>query len=57
MGCYFRLASSNTLMLLAKEIPELKIDCDCRKLKPGMPLKAAEELNIDLNASYTIGGF
>ena len=37
------------------EIPELKIDCDCRKPKPGMLLKAAEELNIDLNASYMIG--
>lgn len=37
------------------EIPELKIDCDCRKPKPGMLLKAAEELNIDLKASYMIG--
>lgn len=37
------------------EIPELKIECDCRKPKPGMLLKAAEELNIDLKASYMIG--
>ena len=37
------------------EVPELKIDCECRKPKPGMLLKAAEELNIDLNASWMIG--
>lgn len=37
------------------EIPELKIECDCRKPKPGMLLKASEELNIDLKASYMIG--
>ena len=37
------------------EIPELKIDCDCRKPKPGMLLKAAEDFNIDLSKSYMIG--
>ena len=37
------------------EIPELKIDCDCRKPKPGMLLKAAEDLNIELSSSYMIG--
>ena len=37
------------------EIPELKINCDCRKPKPGMLLKAAKELNIDLQASWMIG--
>ena len=37
------------------EIKELKIDCDCRKPKPGMLLKAAEDYNIDLNQSYMIG--
>lgn len=37
------------------EIPELKIDCDCRKPKPGMLFKAAEDLNIDLAQSYMIG--
>jgi D-glycero-D-manno-heptose 1,7-bisphosphate phosphatase len=37
------------------EIPELKIDCDCRKPKPGMLLKAAEEFNIDLSQSWMIG--
>lgn len=37
------------------EIVELKIDCDCRKPKPGMLLKAAEEYNIDLGSSWIIG--
>ena len=37
------------------EIPEFKIDCDCRKPKPGMLLKAAEDFNIDLSQSYMIG--
>lgn len=37
------------------EIPELKFDCDCRKPKPGMLLKAAEDFNIDLSKSYMIG--
>lgn len=37
------------------EIPELKFDCDCRKPKPGMLLKAAEDLNIDLSQSWMIG--
>ena len=37
------------------EIPELKIDCDCRKPKPGMLLKAAKDCNIDLNQSWMIG--
>ena len=29
--------------------------CDCRKPRPGMLLKVASELNIDLRASYVIG--
>ncbi|MBQ4058405.1 MAG: HAD-IIIA family hydrolase [Lachnospiraceae bacterium] len=37
------------------EIPELKIDCDCRKPKPGLLLRAAEDLNIELERSYMIG--
>lgn len=37
------------------EVKELKIDCDCRKPKPGMLLKAAEDFNIDLSLSYMIG--
>ena len=37
------------------EVMELKIDCDCRKPKPGMLLKAAADLNIDLSQSYMVG--
>jgi D-glycero-D-manno-heptose 1,7-bisphosphate phosphatase len=37
------------------EIPELKIDCDCRKPKAGMLFKAAKEMNIDLANSWMIG--
>ena len=37
------------------EVKELKLDCDCRKPKPGLLLKAAEELNIDLSKSWMIG--
>lgn len=37
------------------EVVELKIDCDCRKPKPGMLLKAAEEFNVDLSASFMVG--
>lgn len=37
------------------EVVELKIDCDCRKPKPGMLFKAAEDFNIDLSKSWMIG--
>lgn len=37
------------------EVPDLKIDCDCRKPKPGLLLKAAEAFNIDLQKSWMIG--
>lgn len=37
------------------EIPELKIDCDCRKPKPGLLLKAAKDFNVNLNESWMIG--
>lgn len=37
------------------EVPELKIDCDCRKPKPGMLYKAAKDFNIDLSKSYMVG--
>lgn len=30
-------------------------DCDCRKPKPGMLLRAARELNIDLTRSWMVG--
>lgn len=37
------------------EITSLKIDCSCRKPKPGMLLNAAQDFNIDLNQSFMIG--
>lgn len=37
------------------ERPELKIECDCRKPKPGMLLQAAEDFNIDLSQSWMVG--
>ena len=37
------------------ERPEYKIDCDCRKPKPGLLLQAAKDFNIDLSKSYMIG--
>ena len=37
------------------ERPEYKINCDCRKPKPGLILKAAEKYNIDLLQSYMVG--
>lgn len=54
----------NDLLILAKAPP---IDaaywcphrpdegCECRKPRPGMLLKAAEDLNIDLSRSYFVG--
>ena len=32
-----------------------KIECDCRKPKPGMLERAATELSIDLGKSYVVG--
>ena len=37
------------------ELPEYKLDCDCRKPKQGLLLQAANELNIDLQSSIVIG--
>lgn len=37
------------------EISSLKIDCDCRKPKPGLLVKAASDFNIDLSQSWIIG--
>jgi D,D-heptose 1,7-bisphosphate phosphatase len=37
------------------EIPELKIDCNCRKPKIGLLTRAAEDFNIDLKSSWFIG--
>lgn len=37
------------------EVVEYKIDCDCRKPKPGMLLQAAEKYNIELAESWMVG--
>ena len=37
------------------ERPEYKIECSCRKPKPGMILEAAKKYNIDLSLSYMVG--
>lgn len=37
------------------EVPELKIDCQCRKPKPGLLYQAAKDFHIDLTASYMVG--
>lgn len=37
------------------EVKELKIDCACRKPKPGLILRAAEDFNIRLEDSWMIG--
>ena len=37
------------------ERKKYKIDCDCRKPKPGMILEAAKKYNIDLASSFMVG--
>ena len=37
------------------EKAELKIECECRKPKPGMLLKAAADFHIDLTGSWMVG--
>jgi D-glycero-D-manno-heptose 1,7-bisphosphate phosphatase len=35
--------------------PPYRVDCDCRKPKPGLIRRAAEELEIDLAQSWMVG--
>lgn len=39
----------------AAEVPAFRMDCMCRKPKPGMLMRAAAELGLDLTASWMIG--
>jgi len=39
----------------AGERPQYKIECDCRKPRPGMLLQAADDYNIDMTASWMVG--
>lgn len=36
-------------------LPEYRLNCECRKPKSGLLLRAAQELNLDLAGSYMIG--
>jgi D-glycero-D-manno-heptose 1,7-bisphosphate phosphatase len=36
-------------------VTDLAVDCDCRKPEPGMLLRAARELDIDLRDSWFVG--
>ena len=37
------------------KVAELKVNCECRKPKPGLLLQAAQDLGIDLSQSWMIG--
>ncbi len=39
----------------AGEIAALKMECDCRKPKPGLILRACAEMNIDRSRSFFVG--
>ena len=51
-GIYYCLHHPNTSQVKVKKY--LK-NCNCRKSKPGLLLKVAKDLNIDLSKSYMIG--
>lgn len=36
-------------------LPEYRVACNCRKPRSGMLLRAAQELDLDLGASYMVG--
>ncbi len=36
-------------------VPPFRADCDCRKPKPGLLLRAAAELDLDLSRSWMVG--
>ena len=36
-------------------LPEYRVNCECRKPRPGMLLRAARDLDLDLAASYIVG--
>ena len=36
-------------------VDRYRVDCDCRKPRPGMLINAAEELDIDLKQSFMVG--
>ena len=36
-------------------LPQYRVECDCRKPRPGLLLRAAQELDLDLGASHMVG--
>jgi D-glycero-D-manno-heptose 1,7-bisphosphate phosphatase len=36
-------------------LPAYRVDCDCRKPKPGLLQRAARELNLDMAVSFMVG--
>lgn len=36
-------------------LPAYRIECECRKPRPGMLLQAAKDFNLDLKASFLVG--
>ena len=36
-------------------VPAYRIECECRKPRPGMLLRAAKDLNLNLGASFLVG--
>lgn len=36
-------------------VPQYAVACDCRKPQPGMLVRAAQELNIDLSKAFLVG--
>ncbi len=36
-------------------VPDYKVDCDCRKPKPGLLFRAAKENDLDLHDSFFVG--
>ena len=39
----------------AATLPEFRVDCACRKPRPGLLLRAAAELGLDLPSSFMVG--
>jgi len=37
------------------KLPEFRVDCECRKPKPGLLLKAARDFNLNLKECFMIG--
>ena len=54
-SCCVRRAWSSTASTTATTVPEFTGPCECRKPAPGLLLRAAAELDLDLGASWMVG--